>query len=130
MNSVITAIRAWIAWLFTALGFIAEPRFLARFAETNPAKEQLAETAFVIVRSGEFLKWACFRCPCGCGEKISLSLAAGRRPLWRVSTDQIGRPTVSPSVWQTAGCYSHFWIRNGRVDWCPGSGAPYRGTGL
>jgi hypothetical protein len=130
MNIMIAFARAWITWLLATLGFIAKPRFLARFSETTPAKDQLAETDLVIVRSGDFLKWICFRCPCGCGEKISLSLATNRRPQWRVSVDRFGMPTVSPSVWQTAGCYSHFWIRDGRVDWCPGSGSPYSGTGL
>jgi hypothetical protein len=127
MDFVITVLKVWLLWLLAALGFVVKPRFLARTSETNPAKTELSESDFVVVRSGDFLKWACFRCPCGCGEKISLSLAANRRPSWRVSTDWFGRPTVAPSVWQRAGCYSHFWIRNGRVDWCPGTGEPYGG---
>jgi uncharacterized protein DUF6527 len=109
-----------LAWL----GWIQKPRFIARFAETHPSTQELVESDFVIVRSGGVTKWACFRCPCGCGEKIALSLVTQRRPSWRVFTDWLKRPTVEPSVWQRAGCYSHFWIRKGAVQWCPGSGQP------
>jgi hypothetical protein len=126
MTSVITVLKVWLVWLLAALGFIAKPRFLVRTSKTNPAKTQLSEADLVIVRSGDFLKWACLRCPCGCGEKISLSLQTNRRPLWRVTTDWLGRPTAAPSVWQKTGCCSHFWIRKGAVDWCPGTGEPDR----
>jgi hypothetical protein len=130
MQHFVELILGWIAWLLAALGLIPRPRFRARASQTNPPVSELGERDFVVVRSGDFLKWACFRCPCGCGEKISLSLAANRRPSWRVTTDWLSRPTVEPSVWQTAGCHSHFWIRKGAVQWCPGTGAPYRGEGL
>lgn len=130
MKPLIAYVLSWIAWLLTALGLAAKPRFRARWSESTPNTKQLSEDDFVIVQSGEHLKWACFRCPCGCGEKISLSLANNRRPSWRVATDWTARPTVHPSVWQTAGCYSHFWIRKGEIEWCPGTGKPYRGEGL
>jgi len=29
------------------------------------------------------------------------------------------RPTINPSVWQTGSCKAHFFIRAGRVAWCP-----------
>ena len=127
---VIDFVLRWIAWLLSGLGLAAKPRFRARVAETTPNIGQLADDDFVIVQSGDYLKWACFRCPCGCGEKISLSLATNRRPSWRITTDWLARPTVYPSVWQRAGCYGHFWIRKGAVDWCPGTGTPYHDDGL
>lgn len=130
MVSLIVLLKVWLLWLLTALGIIAKPRLVARISETNPAIHQISESDFVVVRSGDFVKWACFRCPCGCGEKISLSLSQDRRPSWRVAADWLGRPTVSPSILQRAGCHSHFWIRAGRIDWCPGTGQPYRGDGL
>lgn len=124
MDLIIPTLHARLASFLSALGIIAKPRFLARYSETNPAKDRLSESDLVIVRSGDFLKWAVFRCPCGCGEKLSLSLASNRRPSWRVTMDWLSRPTVSPSVWQRGGCHSHFWLRRGNVEWCPGTGEP------
>lgn len=129
MSLIITALQAWLASLLSGLGIIAKPRFLVRYSETNPAKDTLAEPDFVIVRSGDFPKWAVFRCPCGCGDKLSLSLVSNRRPSWRVTADCLGRPTVSPSVWQRGGCHSHFWLRRGNVEWCPATGEPHADDG-
>jgi hypothetical protein len=118
----------WLVALLVWLRWIEKPHFITSFVDTHPSVQELDENEFVIVRSGEHTKWACFRCPCGCGDKIALSLVTERRPSWRVFTDWLKRPTVEPSVWQRAGCYSHFWIRKGAVQWCPGTGQPPRAT--
>ena len=57
-------------------------------------------------------------CPCGCQEVIELSLSRASKASWSLTT-QCGRPTLHPSVWRNTGCRSHFWLRNGRVDWVP-----------
>jgi Family of unknown function (DUF6527) len=116
----------WLLLVLVWLGVIAKPRFLVRYAESHPTLSQLSDDDFVIVRSGEFQKWACFKCPCGCGDKIALSLAANRKPSWRVALDWLKRPTVSPSIWQQDHCHAHFWIRGGTVDWCAGSGRSFK----
>jgi len=116
-------LTCWV-WLLSALGLLKKPRFVARLSEHHPAPEEIRTNELIIVQSGPHLKWACFICPCGCGEKIALSLAPNRRPRWTVSIDWQKRPTISPSVWQRAGCFSHFWLRKGEVDWCPGTGEP------
>lgn len=66
--------------------------------------------------------WVLFRCPCGCGKVISLSLQNIHNPSWIVKKSRSGRPTLYPSVWQNKGCYSHFWIEDGRVYWCKNTG--------
>lgn len=55
-------------------------------------------------------------CPCGCGEVIELNLSPAAKPRWRLEVEN-GRPTLSPSVWRTTGCRSHFWVRQGKVEW-------------
>ncbi|HTH10805.1 MAG TPA: DUF6527 family protein [Acidovorax sp.] len=59
------------------------------------------------------------RCPCGCGRKIELLLIKEAAPRWDLDLDQKGRPSLTPSVWLRDGCQSHFWIRKGKVRWCP-----------
>jgi len=58
------------------------------------------------------------RCPCGCGRIIELLVIPEANPRWSLSVDPAGRPTLQPSVWLRDGCRSHFWMRNGRVEWC------------
>ena len=77
------------------------------------------------VESGDIKKWACMKCPGGCGEVINLSLNPNQRPRWQVSEDFWLRPTVHPSIHQKNDCGCHFWIKNGEVQWCRG-GRPRR----
>lgn len=61
---------------------------------------------------------AAMLCPCGCGENIELTLMKGVRPRWDLRVNAQDRPTLYPSVWRQSGCYSHFWLSEGRVVWC------------
>jgi len=82
------------------------------------------------VKDGEFhlvfikgrQHWALFRCPCGCGDVVTLSLQFAHRPHWAVRKSRPGRPTLSPSVWRDRGCYSHFWVTDGRIYWAANTG--------
>jgi len=53
-------------------------------------------------------------CCCGCGEEVIAPLSPAQ---WSLSYD--GRTvSLSPSIgnWSLP-CESHYWIRNGRIDW-------------
>lgn len=100
---------------------IPQSDLVAKITPTHPTQEQILPGNMTIVRDG-IDKWACFRCPGKCGETIKLSLSKNRRPRWSAATDWLNRPTVTPSVRQTNHCQCHFWIRQGRVDWCKDSG--------
>ncbi|WP_445083217.1 DUF6527 family protein [Candidatus Nitrotoga sp. HW29] len=76
----------------------------------------------VVVKDEKHEKWACLRCPGGCGEKIQLSLSSQRRPRWSVVQDRFERPTITSSIRMTNKCACHFWIREGEVKWCTDSG--------
>ena len=56
-------------------------------------------------------------CPCGCGAKIFLNLLPDANPRWKFNISSKKRITLSPSVWRTQGCKSHFFIRNNKIDW-------------
>jgi hypothetical protein len=62
---------------------------------------------------------ASLRCPCGCGETISLSLIPEDRPKWRARTHFDGTISLHPSIWRTKGCRSHFFIVRSRIIWVP-----------
>ncbi|MHB1775729.1 MAG: DUF6527 family protein [Acidimicrobiales bacterium] len=64
-------------------------------------------------------KWIVFWCPCGHGHRIELDAHVTHRPSWAVTFDGSGRPTISPSVDVQADRRCHFWVRHGRVTWCP-----------
>lgn len=57
-------------------------------------------------------------CPCGCGDLIQLSLLERESPSWKLTLDECGFPTLTPSVWRSKGCRSHFFIRDGLILWC------------
>ncbi|MBZ5667533.1 MAG: hypothetical protein LAO30_23405 [Acidobacteriia bacterium] len=65
-------------------------------------------------------------CPCGCRSVIQLSLLREDSPHWTVFIDKGGVTTLFPSIQRTAGCRSHFFLKKGRVVWCPKPDAPGR----
>jgi hypothetical protein len=92
---------------------------------TPPSNSVLPGDFYKVVYEG-LSYWVLFRCPCSCGEMISLTLQASQWPHWRVEETAAHRPTLDPSIWRNKGCKSHFWIRDGSVVWCGDSGtAPY-----
>lgn len=75
------------------------------------------QIAYVVGEQGH--QWhIVLACPCNCGENIYLNLLPDSRPLWRLTTHSDGTFTLAPSVWRTAGCRSHFFIRRSRIEWC------------
>ncbi|WP_376765094.1 DUF6527 family protein [Sphingomonas koreensis] len=69
------------------VGIIQRPDLAARIMNRHPNPEELPPGTVVIVKDGRVEKWACLRCPGGCGEKLMLSLNQARRPRWSVSLD-------------------------------------------
>jgi hypothetical protein len=67
-----------------------------------------------ILYVSEEFKIAVHLCACGCGSKIRTPLGPTE---WTVRETMRG-PTLSPSIgnWQEA-CRSHYWIRNGEIEW-------------
>jgi hypothetical protein len=92
----------------------------------TPSNNQIAKNDFFLVRHKKKDYWALFQCPCGCGEVISLSLQKIHANYWRVYKSKNNRPSLSPSVWQSEGCCSHFILTDGRIYWCENTGrVPY-----
>src|SRR5882672_322779 len=96
---------------------VPRPEMVARVTALHPSPSAMIDGVMLVVRDHGLHKWACMRCPGGCGERIQLSLSAKRRPRWSVTIDAIGRPTVTPSVNVLNDCQCHFWIRRGAIDW-------------
>lgn len=119
-------LRAGLRSLLSYTGVITKPEMAAVYVIDNPDRETLAPGTLYVVGDKRFQKWAVLRCPCGCGDAIMLSLSKTRRPSWSVEVDWLGRPTLDPSIRQTSGCYSHFWLRRGKLDWCGDTGQPWR----
>lgn len=114
--------RRVIRQLLIRLRYIQQPDFCTKTVVIHPAPEDIEARQIIVVGDAKYQKWACFRCPGGCGENILLSLNQERHPCWKITTDWLERPTLYPSVRQLNDCQCHFWIRQGTVEWCADSG--------
>ncbi|WP_394356857.1 DUF6527 family protein [Shumkonia mesophila] len=104
------------------LRLIRRPDFVAHVSKRHPTPDEMLTGVIVVVQDGRHQKWACLRCPGGCGERLQLSLNPTRRPHWAITLDWLRRPSVTPSVRQLTACRCHFWIKDGIVEWCADSG--------
>ena len=116
--------KKWIRRFLEKFGWMPRTEVVAILSAEYPDLASLPPGLLHIVGGKHYQKWAYLKCPCNCGAEIMLSLSAARRPRWRVKLDWLHRPTIEPSIWQTEGCFSHFWIRKGSVDWVKDSGSP------
>ncbi len=64
-------------------------------------------------------RWFILKCPCGCGDDISINLDSRTGPAWRYYQDKHGF-TLFPSIWRESGCRSHFIIWANRILWFDG----------
>ena len=58
-------------------------------------------------------------CPCGCSNEVSIPLAAPGETSpeeWAVDGPYTS-PTFSPSLLNRFDCKSHYFIKNGKVEW-------------
>lgn len=93
--------------------------------DSTPSNDLINEAEFIAVVYKSKPIWALFKCPCGCGFVITLPLQKPHNPRWRIHESEFGRPTLYPSIWQNKGCYSHFWVEDGKVIWCKNTGMSY-----
>lgn len=96
--------------------WIARRKFKIARAEELPDKLKRHRLYAI----GEGVPWlAALQCPCGCGETLQLSLLENDSPRWRrLTQEKDGTATLSPSIWRSKGCRSHFFLRKGRIVWC------------
>ena len=94
------------------------PRRRLVIVDGDSLPDLLPKRDIVLARDGEEDWCVGMICPCGCGQKIELLVIPEAKPRWDLQTDSKGRPSLRPSVWLQRGCRSHFWLRNGRVEWC------------
>ena len=66
----------------------------------------------IVYHNNDF-ELAALLCPCGCGHRITLLVPDSHQ----ISSDK-GLPSIYPSIAVCdAPCKSHFFIRQGRIDW-------------
>ncbi len=86
--------------------------------------EDMPETLDVkrlyVARDGDKAWLAAMICPCGCSDAVYLNMLADVRPRWSLTEDWLGQPTLSPSIWRTKKCQSHYFMRGGKVIWTEG----------
>lgn len=67
-----------------------------------------------------------FICPCGCGRAAPIHLKPeenGKQDrLWVFKRGPSGGVMLSPSIRWTGGCYAHFYIKDGKSEFCNDSG--------
>lgn len=90
------------------------PRLHIVYLEEEPAI--LDYTKIYVIGKNGYQWYAVMVCPCGCKEKIYLNLLQDSFPCWKLN-DVNGIPSISPSIWKTKGCRSHFIINTGKLYW-------------
>ena len=89
-----------------------------RYERMDDFPETLQPKTLYLAGDTPHLWAAAMLCPCRCGDTIHLNLLEQESPCWSVRFHRDGSVSVTPSVWRTKGCRSHFFIRSSRIEWC------------
>lgn len=111
-------IQSALRFVLERAGIVRRSRYRLRYSQTQPDLETLNAKTIIIVGTPGTPKWAVFRCPGTCSTVYRLPLSAAQTPHWRVELDWLGRPSLSPSIFQKSACHAHFWIQSGTVQQC------------
>ena len=121
MNALWKRLYAWSVslWNFLFHRHRTVPLYRAsRIDDDDQLPKRLSTyTVYIIGISGN--EWlAKMICPCGCGKTLFLNLLQDEFPNWKWRIGADSTVTLSPSVWRQAGCKSHFFLRDGLIQWC------------
>ena len=121
MNGHIKKRLDWVKTCLLKLFQKNEKAYFSRikFLEITPKDDAIGSRDFILVVYKGKSYWVMFRCPCGCCKVICLPLRSsegGNR--WQLEVNNLGKPTLYPSIRQNTGCKSHFWVKNGKIQWC------------
>jgi len=111
-------VHRFFRWLWSWLTF-RSPKWTGTFVDDVP--ERLRKYRVYLVREDGQLWQVAMLCPCGCSATIQLSVLPNSKPGWRVTMHLGETVSLSPSVRRTTGCQSHFYLRDGRIEWCRAS---------
>lgn len=121
--NVLKKVQSWLRWPFKQLKHVwSWLRWPAphRTVVVDELPDQFRDREIYLIGENGHFWCVAMLCPCGCSEIIQLNLVAGTRPLWTFELDSDTQAiTLSPSIWRTVGCRSHFHMRLGRVQWSP-----------
>jgi hypothetical protein len=107
--------RKIVEWFRQKYETLTAPRY--KSIDINDFPTDIKPATVYIVTDGAVPDTLIFKCPCGCNADIYLNLLKDTRPNWSFHISKTRKITISPSVWRTVGCKSHFFIRRGRIDW-------------
>lgn len=107
--------KNWVIKIISKLVKWFQPKYKAEYREELP--EVLKDRTIYLIGQPENPWLIAFKCPCGCNSTIYLNLLEDAEPRWRYRVTSKKRINISPSVWRTIGCKSHFFIRRSKIDW-------------
>ena len=112
-------IEAWYSlWDFKSQTVdikVDNKKFVVLNAEDVPTS--ISDNTIFIIQDGNEPELLAFKCPCGCNENILLNLLKDAKPQWRFRINHNDMINIYPSIWRKRGCKSHFFIKNGIVEW-------------
>ncbi len=108
-------IRKIAKWINKQYHFYSSPKF--KFELVKDLPELIPEKQVLVVAEGNQPDTLAFKCPCGCNSNILLNLLQDAKPRWKYRITKRRNISISPSVWRKVGCKSHFFIREGRINW-------------
>ncbi len=108
--------------LWSIGGLLSQLAFRPRFYQVETVEDlpdRLDKKILYVVAEGPVRTHAAMACPSGrCSETLNMNLLPDDYPVWALTVESDGRPSLRPSVWRKTSCGCHFWMERGDLHWC------------
>lgn len=117
------AIRSFLraaasAWVKLKAWRPFDDRYRVCFVEDLP--DHTKHRCLYVVGEPGLPLYAAMACPRRrCPTMLTMNLAPDDAPRWKLVLEAGEIPTLAPSVWRKTACGCHFFLRGGRLKWCP-----------
>lgn len=106
MNILKKIFHRFVKWI--------QPEYRYSFKDELPV---IVADKTIYIIGGSLQPWLlAFNCPCGCKKLIQLNLIKEASPCWKFKISNRHKISISPSIWATSGCKSHFLLKQGKVE--------------
>ncbi len=123
MMKIIRKIYSWFLWFFSKKEIKSEDIIVKEDSDTFSYSfvvdlpDTIKSKQILIIKDGVEPELLVLKCPCGCNQDIMLNLLKDTKPKWDFDFTSNAEINIYPSIWRNIGCKSHFFIKNGKVDW-------------
>ena len=111
----------YLKYLFYYLKYLLSKKKTYKTKWEEELPDSLRENTFYVIGNKKYPFKVISKCPrklCNQIVQVNVLQSPPNKNNWQVTEETGGTISLRPSVWLKKKCRCHYWVRNGKVEWC------------